>query len=84
MSPVVFRYRGLRFQFYANEGSPREPPHIHVVKPGGDAKFWLRPKVELAYNEGFDDRAITMLVRLITDRRQELEEAWHVFFRDTD
>jgi len=84
MSPVVFRYRGLRFQFYANEGAPREPPHIHVVKPGGDAKFWLRPDVRLAYNIGFDDRTITMLARLILDRREELEEAWHGFFGDTN
>jgi hypothetical protein len=23
--PVVFRYKGVRFFFYSNEGSPREP-----------------------------------------------------------
>ena len=28
--PVVFRARGYRFFFYSNEGSPREPPDIHV------------------------------------------------------
>jgi len=29
--PEVFRERGFRF-FYANEGTPREPVHIHVEK----------------------------------------------------
>jgi Domain of unknown function (DUF4160) len=28
--PIVFRARGFRFFFYSNEGSPREPLHIHI------------------------------------------------------
>jgi hypothetical protein len=40
MSPVVFRHGGAKFQFYANEGNPREPVHIHAMKDGIDAKFW--------------------------------------------
>lgn len=39
--PLVFRHKGFRFLFYSNEGDPREPPHIHAVKDGIDAKFWL-------------------------------------------
>ncbi len=49
--PVVFRHKGFRFLFYANEGDPREPTHIHVPKDGIDAKFWLSPEVIVAYNE---------------------------------
>jgi len=49
--PVVFRDRDFRFYFYANEGDPREPQHIHVTKDGIDAKFWLWPEVLVAYNE---------------------------------
>ena len=45
--PVVFRHRGFRFLFYANEGDPREPVHIHAVKDGIDAKFWLWPEVSV-------------------------------------
>lgn len=84
MSPVVFRYRGYRFQFYANEGSPREPPHIHVVKPGGDAKFWLWPEVRLAYSIGYDPRAIRTLERMVRERREELNAAWNEFFGKSD
>ncbi len=84
MSPVVFRYRGLRFQFYSNEGNPREPMHVHVVSPGADAKFWLRPEVKLAYNIGFEERSLRVLVKLIENRRPELERAWSEFFGDGD
>jgi hypothetical protein len=48
--PVVFRERGFRFFFYSNEGSPREPLHIHVEKENVEAKFWLKPAVRVAYN----------------------------------
>lgn len=37
--PVVFRRDGFRFLFYANEGSPREPVHVHALRDGIDAKF---------------------------------------------
>ena len=48
--PTVFVYRGFRFFFYSNEGTPREPVHIHVEKNGIEANFWLEPEVRVAYN----------------------------------
>jgi hypothetical protein len=47
--PVIFRYKGFRFFFYSNEGSPREPLHVHVEKNALEAKLWLRPGVRVAY-----------------------------------
>ncbi|MFT0172652.1 DUF4160 domain-containing protein [Paraburkholderia mimosarum] len=38
--PVVFRYNGIRFFFYSNEGDPREPVHIHAA--------WLKRGEDLA------------------------------------
>jgi len=35
--PVVFRDRGYIFFFYSNEGTQREPVHIHVEKDGSEA-----------------------------------------------
>jgi hypothetical protein len=46
--PTVFRYRELPFFFYSNEGTPREPVHIHVEKDDREAKFWLYPEVRVA------------------------------------
>jgi hypothetical protein len=39
--PVVFRYKGFRFFFYSNEGSPRKPVHVHVRSGSSEAKLWL-------------------------------------------
>ena len=50
--PAAFRWNGYRFHFYSDEGDPREPLHIHVTKGDADAKFWLYPEVEQAYNRG--------------------------------
>ena len=78
--PVVFRWNGYRFHFFANEGDPREPVHIHISRAGATAKFWLSPEVELTYNRNFDARTIKLLQEVAEQRRSELEEAWHDFF----
>ena len=43
--PTVLREDGYRLLFYSNEGDPREPVHIHVMKDGAEAKLWLGPPV---------------------------------------
>lgn len=78
--PVVFRQAGYRFHFFSDEGDPLEPVHIHVVKDDADAKFWLYPDVDVAYNRGFNARTINQLCKLIEDRRSEIEETWRVHF----
>lgn len=81
--PVVFRHKGFRFLFYANEGSPREPMHIHVLRDGIDAKFWLWPEVQPACNDGFDARTLRELTDLIEQRRNEIARAWDEFFSES-
>lgn len=78
--PVVFRYKGFRFLFYSNEGDPREPVHIHVVKDGVDAKFWLWPDVLVDYNDGFNAKTLRELTEIIEQRRDEIARAWDEFF----
>jgi hypothetical protein len=78
--PVVFREAGHRFHFFSNEGDPREPLHIHVVKEGCDAKLWLYPDVTIAYNHGFDARTQRWLVETVAARREQIEGAWHDHF----
>ncbi|MCE7983862.1 MAG: DUF4160 domain-containing protein [Caldilinea sp. CFX5] len=39
--PTIFREKGYRFFFY--EADLIEPIHVHVVKSGKTAKFWLMP-----------------------------------------
>ena len=78
--PTVLRARGFRFFFYSNEGQPREPPHVHVEQGEREAKFWLRPSVHLAYNDGFSARALRELLTLIEANRERIEKAWNEFF----
>lgn len=70
----------LSLPLYANEGDPREPLHVHVAQAGADAKFWLSPEVELAYNRGFSARTIKRLHEVVEARRDDLEDAWNEFF----
>ena len=78
--PTVFRHDGFRFFFYSNEGSPREPAHIHVMGAGGEAKLWLRPEVAIAESQGLDARALRRLCGVVEERREMIERAWHDYF----
>jgi len=78
--PVVFRDAGYRFHFFSNEGDPREPVHIHVTRDGLDAKLWLYPEVEIAYNGGFNARIQRWLIAVVEARKQEIEDAWNDHF----
>ena len=77
--PTVFRHDGFRFFFYSNEGDPREPVHIHVMRGGGEAKFWLQP-VAVARSAGFDARTLHELAAIIGDNADRIERAWHEHF----
>jgi Domain of unknown function (DUF4160) len=78
--PTVFVEDGFRFFFYSNEGSPREPVHVHVEKGGSEAKFWLRPEVNVAYNDGYDARKLRRIVVMVEANRERIERAWDEFF----
>ncbi len=82
--PVVFRHAGFRLLFYSNEAEPREPPHVHALKDGFDAKFWLVPHVRLAYNGGHSAKSLRELHDLLTNRRVFLLGAWDDFFSESD
>ena len=79
--PVVFRWKGCRFFFFSNEGDPREPLHIHVMRQGARAKLWLDP-VSVAENFGFPAQDLTDLVRVVDDNRGLIERAWYEHFGD--
>lgn len=75
--PTVLRTGPYRFYFYSHE--PNEPPHVHVDRDAGSAKFWLEP-VSLARNLGFNARELRRLQSIVMEYRTELLEAWHEFF----
>lgn len=78
--PVVLRYKGFRFFFYSNEGSPREPVHVHVRSGGGEAKLWLKPQVRVANSYGFDAGTLRELVEVARLNDEMIERAWCDYF----
>ena len=78
--PTVFRYNGVRFFFFSNEGSPREPVHIHAQLGESEAKFWVRPDISVAESRGFDRRTLAALVRVVRENRELIEGQWHEHF----
>lgn len=78
--PKVFEWNGCRFHFYSDEGDPREPVHIHIRRGRDNAKFWLYPEVNVAYNRGFTSREQSELVRVIEQRRADIESAGYDHF----
>ncbi len=82
--PTVFYEAGYRFHFYSKEGNPREPVHIHVARPGGDAKLWLYPKVRIAKYNRLTARELRIVREIASRRREELKDAWNTFFAGSD
>ena len=75
--PTLLRWRGFRFSFYSRE--PDEPPHVHVVKGGAQAKFWL-VDCSLARSVGFADHELTRIAGKVRQERDTFLRAWHDFF----
>ncbi len=71
------RPSGYRFFIYSNEG--HEPPHIHVQKAEGLAKFWLNP-ISLASTTGFQQKQLNDIEEIIQKHHAELLEAWNDYF----
>ncbi len=76
--PTVLFAEGFRFFFFSNEGS--EPPHIHVERGDGYARFWLEP-VELANAVGLKTPELNRARLLVIQHRIDFREKWRECFR---
>lgn len=72
--PVVLRANGYKFFFYEADVAS-EPPHVHVVKDGNEAKFWLDP-IKTAREGRFRKSDLRDIERIIEDNLEFLLEAW--------
>ncbi len=79
--PVIFRWEGVRFFFFSNEGDPREPVHVHAQRASAEAKIWLYPQPAIADSEGFSRKEQATLLRVVAENRALIERAWHEHFR---
>ncbi len=77
--PTLLHERGFRIHFYADEGAPREPPHVHVQKGREGAKFWLTPDVRLEGSNHVSAADLKKLERVVADQVEFLRR-WNEFF----
>lgn len=82
--PTVFRYKGIRFFFYSNEGDPREPVHIHAEIGEKRAKLWVVPVVSMASCEGFSRAEQRELIRVVEQHKKAIRSAWYEHFSESD
>ena len=75
--PTLLRWRGYRFFFYSADRW--EPPHLHVVKDGREAKLWLH-EVGVAVNIGYNARELNEILRKVREERTTFLEAWNDHF----
>jgi hypothetical protein len=76
--PTVLRTGPYRFFYSADR---EEPPHVHVEREEGKAKFWLEP-VRLERSRGFGRAEIGRVERLVAENAAFLLRAWHEYFGD--
>jgi hypothetical protein len=78
--PTIFKYKGYRFFFFANENVPLEPCHVHVRKDSSIAKFWVIPSIRLANSYGFNSVELNELEKIVVKNKSLIEEKWNEFF----
>lgn len=71
--PTLLQVEGFRFFFYSNERG--EPPHVHVERGEGDAKFWLEP-LRLAYSHRMTPGEQRRLRELVFQHQSFFKERW--------
>ena len=75
--PTLLTAEGFRFFFFSNEGT--EPPHIHVERGDGYAKFWLEP-VELVEAFRLKQQELRRVRLLVVQHQAVFLERWREHF----
>ena len=53
-----------------------EPPHVHALGPGVEAKFQIRP-VLVIFNHGFSNRDLQLIQKFLERAQHQLMEEWY-------
>lgn len=63
------------------ETSERKLTHVHVFCENGEAKFWLKPEIELAKNYRLSRSQLKEVEKIIEEHYHEFTAAWQTHFR---
>jgi hypothetical protein len=78
--PEILRYKGFKFFFFANEGNPLEPLHVHVRKGEAIAKFWIYPSISVAESYQLKSSELKELAKVIEANKELITRSWNEFF----
>jgi len=83
MSPVFKRESEYTFKVYSNE---EDRMHIHVLHGKNEAKYWLEPQIELAWNDGIAEERLSKIKKIIENNADRFKEQYkeHVGKRIND
>lgn len=71
--PTILRVFGYRVSFY--QADLTEPPHVHVRKQRGEAKFWMSP-IELADSRGFRPHELGEIRKILEENLEFILAKW--------
>jgi len=75
--PTVLKLNGYRFFFFSREELRQ---HIHIYSTDGEAKFWLKPHIELAKNYNFSKKQLNEIEKIIKNHYNDFVKAWEEHF----
>ena len=78
MSPVLYRWKGYRILFYSRE---EDRAHVHVIHKTRDmdAKIWLEPRIEVAYNRGIPARHLKAILKHLEENHEAYLARWRAY-----
>ncbi|MBQ3514985.1 MAG: DUF4160 domain-containing protein [Lachnospiraceae bacterium] len=88
--PQVFKIGSYWVYFWANEGDPKEPVHVHVSQGNSQAnatKIWITKAGKCLLsnnNSNIPNIALRNIMRIIEARSTEIINKWYSFFGEIE
>lgn len=81
MSPRALLIDGYDYFFYSREEIRK---HIHVEKGEKEAKIWLEPTIQIAYNHGFTTKELKLILQTVREYEQIIKDKWNHHFNEKE
>jgi len=86
--PQIFRVGAFLVYFWANEGKPLEPVHVHIsegIPSENSTKVWITKKGKCILcnnNSLISQKTLKNIMEIIEARNQDVIKKWVEFFGD--
>jgi len=86
--PQIFRIGAFLVYFWANEGKPLEPIHVHIsegIPTDNSTKVWITKKGKCLLcnnNSLIPQKTLKNIMEIIEARNQDVIKKWFEFFGD--